>query len=107
MQVNGYQKSVWFLLPFHDSLIDNRRMINHQHHNPQKFVSTLTFMLEKRKKLEYSRGFIAYFEDFRFMVELVRSRYLGLFMFPFIRIKSQVMHTYELIEAKIFMGATK
>ena len=39
MQVK-YRKSVSFLLPFHN-FINNRRMINHKHHNPKQIVGEL------------------------------------------------------------------
>ena len=51
MQVNKYRKSVSFLLPFHN-FINNRRMINHKHHNPKQIVRTLIFELERRLKVK-------------------------------------------------------
>ena len=51
MQVNKNQKSVSFLLPFHN-FINNRRKINHKHHNPKQIVRTLTIELDRRLKLK-------------------------------------------------------
>ena len=39
---------------------------------------------------ECNRGFIAHTTHFTYKVKLVRSPYLGLFMIPFIQIKSKI-----------------
>ena len=54
-----------------------------------------------------------HFQYFTYKVKLVRRPYLWLYMSLFIQVKSkinktkQVTHTYNLIETKIFMEATK
>ena len=75
--------------------------------------------MKKKPRLEAlplkacKRGFIAHSKHFTYKVKLVRSPYLRLPMFPFILNKvkdkqeKQVTRTYHLIEAKIFMVATK
>ena len=39
---------------------------------------------------EWKEGFIVHSKHFTYKVKLVRSPYLGLFMFPFIQIKSKI-----------------
>ena len=39
---------------------------------------------------ECKRGFIAHSKHFTYKVKLIRSPYLGLFLFPFIQIKSKI-----------------
>ena len=63
---------------------------------------------------ECKRGFIAHSKHFIYKVKLVRSPYLGLFMFPFInsnnikdKQEKKVTHTYALRKAKIFKEARK
>ena len=84
-------------------------------------LKTHLFNTSQRKKprvealllKECKRGFIAHSKQFTYKVKLVRSPYLGLFIFSFYSNKvkdkqeKQVNHTYFLIEAKIFMEAKK
>ena len=62
---------------------------------------------------ESIRGFIAHSKHLTYKVKLMRSPYLGLFYITFYsnkvkyKQKKQVTHTYSLIEAKVFMEATK
>ena len=62
---------------------------------------------------ECKRGFIAHSKHLTYKVKHIRSPYVGLFYVTFYsnkvkaKRKRQVAHTYTLIEAKVFMEATK
>ena len=63
---------------------------------------------------ECKRAFIVHTKHFTCIVKLIRSPYLRVLMFPFIKKKIEDkqesrsrIYTYNLIEAKIFMEATK
>ena len=114
----GYN-SVCFLKPATLSTLQGRLNLvridccfkNTRHFKQIKQISlnqSQALLLKERR-----RGFIAHSKHFAYKVKLMRSPYLGLFYVTFYsnkvkaEQKKQVTHTYTLIEAKVFMQATK
>ena len=62
-----YRKSVSFLLPFHN-FVNNRRMINHKHHNPKQISGELKRRLRlKIYKLKLLRRHLSGYNLVRFL----------------------------------------